>query len=294
MKISIVSDGASWVLDNIKEDFQKFTSLEVVKPNQNPDIVWSLDFWSLKRAFSFRKPVVGHVHHINKDQISKYNFEILKNAIGCITCNKHTFKELSERSINGKIRQIPYWVLSKTMEDVNRCENNQFFNIGSFQKDGQTKSNKPKLIKGPDIFIDAVEKINKNVEVNVILAGYCRGYVISELERRGIRYEIHEKAKDLNPLYDRLDAYIISSRAEGGPQAVLEAAYRKVPVISTDVGMVSDVIHPNCICKADEISEKISDCKYYIMYNYESALNYRPEVIVPKFDLFFKELLNGV
>ena len=39
----------------------------------------------------------------------------------------------------------------------------------------------------------------------------------------------------LNELYNILDLYIVASRIEGGPQAILECAVTKTPVISTDM-----------------------------------------------------------
>ena len=37
----------------------------------------------------------------------------------------------------------------------------------------------------------------------------------------------------LNELYNCLDLYIVSSRLEGGPQAIIECALSKTPIIST-------------------------------------------------------------
>jgi hypothetical protein len=37
-------------------------------------------------------------------------------------------------------------------------------------------------------------------------------------------------------MYNSLDLYIISSRCEGGPQALFEAAYLKIPILSTKSG----------------------------------------------------------
>ena len=44
-------------------------------------------------------------------------------------------------------------------------------------------------------------------------------------------------SKELNELYNILNLYIVSSRIEGGPQAILECAITKTPIVSTDVGL---------------------------------------------------------
>ena len=59
--------------------------------------------------------------------------------------------------------------------------------IGSFQKDGigWGEGNEPKLIKGPDIFINSLEKIKKCCDPFVILTGPSRGFVKKGLKNFG-------------------------------------------------------------------------------------------------------------
>lgn len=120
--------------------------------------------------------------------------------------------------------------------------------IGSFQKDGDGwgKGDTPKLIKGPDIFIQVVERLAKNQPVYIVLVGPARGYVINELAKRNIPYRSFGYLKDLSEvagLYHLLDLYLITSRIEGGPKQILEALAAGVPVVSTKVGMVPDIIN---------------------------------------------------
>ena len=55
----------------------------------------------------------------------------------------------------------------------------------------------------------------------------------------------------MNELYNAIDLYLVSSRVEGGPQALIEAPLAGTAVFSTDVGIARD------ICP-DETS---NDCK---------------------------------
>lgn len=118
--------------------------------------------------------------------------------------------------------------------------------IGSFQKDGVgwEEGSEPKLIKGPDIFCHIVEELNKKISVHVLLTGPARGYVKKYLDRIGVSYTHHYLAdyKKIVDFYNGLDLYLISSRAEGGPKALLEAMACGIPVVSTSVGMVPEVI----------------------------------------------------
>lgn len=118
--------------------------------------------------------------------------------------------------------------------------------IGSFQKDGNGwgEGLEPKLIKGPDVFLAAAEKLAKELPVFVLLSGPARGYVKRGLERLGIRYA-HTYAPDrdaLAELYHPLDLYLMTSREEGGPMAVMESMSGHVPVVATRVGMAPDLI----------------------------------------------------
>ena len=41
--------------------------------------------------------------------------------------------------------------------------------------------------------------------------------------------------------------YVVSSRIEGGPQAVPECALTRTPIISTDVGLASEILSPESV-----------------------------------------------
>lgn len=118
------------------------------------------------------------------------------------------------------------------------------FVIGSFQKDGNGwgEGLEPKLIKGPDVFVETIERL-KQYRPFVLLVGPARGYVKRELEKRGIEYK-HVFLKDfagVPAMFHALDLYVIASRIEGGPKAILEAWASGVPLVSTKVGMVPDI-----------------------------------------------------
>ena len=131
--------------------------------------------------------------------------------------------------------------------------------IGSFQKDGigWGEGLKPKLIKGPDIFVKTLKILSKKgLPVHALLTGPSRGYVKEELKKNDIPY-YHSYVSDLNdivPLYQALDIYLITSREEGGPMGLMESMACGIPVVTTNVGMAEDVINQNIPGK---ISHKI-------------------------------------
>lgn len=118
--------------------------------------------------------------------------------------------------------------------------------IGSFQKDGVgwKEGNEAKYIKGPDIFCDAAQKISQHTKIHVLLTGPARGYVISRLQKLQIPFT-HVFCKnylDIVEMYNALDLYLITSREEGGPKALLESLSTGVPLVSTPVGMVPEIL----------------------------------------------------
>lgn len=118
--------------------------------------------------------------------------------------------------------------------------------IGSFQKDGVGwgEGMEPKLIKGPDIFIQALERLSKERQLFVLLTGPARGYVKANLERLGIPYRHHflKDYLDIVSCYHAIDLYLMTSREEGGPKSIMESMATGIPIVATRCGMAEDLI----------------------------------------------------
>lgn len=120
--------------------------------------------------------------------------------------------------------------------------------VGSIQKDGVGwgEGAEPKLIKGPDVFVDAVARLRERVpELFVLLGGPARGYVKRRLEELGVPYRHVVPGNDflgVSSLYHALDLYLIASRQEGGPKSLFESWATGVPVVSTRVGQAMDLV----------------------------------------------------
>jgi glycosyltransferase involved in cell wall biosynthesis len=121
------------------------------------------------------------------------------------------------------------------------------FVVGSFQKDGVGwgEGLEPKLVKGPDVLVAALERLRRAApELHVLLTGPARGYVKHELGRLGIpyRHTFATSRDELARAYHALDVYLVSSRQEGGPKGVLEAMASGVPLVSTRVGQAQELV----------------------------------------------------
>jgi glycosyltransferase involved in cell wall biosynthesis len=131
------------------------------------------------------------------------------------------------------------------------------FVVGSFQKDGVGRGAgvEPKHIKGPDVFVATIERLQPRIpELFVLLTGPARGYVRRELERIGVPYEhvLLDSRDELAPAYHALDLYLVTSRQEGGPKAIFEAGATGVPLVTTRVGQAQELL-------ADDVDALLAD-----------------------------------
>ena len=119
--------------------------------------------------------------------------------------------------------------------------------VGSFQKDGNGwgEGTEPKTIKAPEVLIEALRLLKAaRPDLFVLLSGPARGFVRKGLASAGVPHA-HvriERYADVPALYHALDAYIVASRQEGGPKAILESMASGVPIISTRVGQAPALI----------------------------------------------------
>jgi len=123
------------------------------------------------------------------------------------------------------------------------------FVIGSFQKDGEGWQDglEQKHIKGPDVFLAALDVLKKDVEdLFVLLSAPARGYLKRGLEKMNIPYRhvVIKSYPDVAKLFQALDAYLVASRQEGGPKSILESMSSGVPIVSTRAGQAMDLIQP--------------------------------------------------
>ena len=90
---------------------------------------------------------------------------------------------------------------------------------------------------------------NLNPNLTILLTGRRRDYIINELKKEKINFVYKEMVNfdELNELYNCLDLYIVASRKEGGPQAILECGITETPILSTDVGIASEILSPESI-----------------------------------------------
>ena len=287
MKIYTNKINESWIIDRVIDEWSSNNNDIITNSIQDADIVWIISTWTWKKIRTKHlkdKKVVASIYHIDFDNFNKKdekNFYKMDQYVDLYHVISLKTKEQLKRLTNKKITSIPFWVNQKNLfyiENKSSLRKKYGFSeddyiIGSFQRDTEGSDLvSPKLIKGPDIFIDLVNRLNNNQNIRILLAGTRRQYVINKLKELGINYKYFEMVQidQLNEFYNILDLYLVSSRLEGGPQAVLECAVTKTPIISTDVGVASEILHPNSIYSL----ETFENAKPMVEYAYENSKKY--------------------
>ena len=287
MKIYTNKINESWIIDRVIDEWSSNNNDIISNSIQDADIVWIISTWTWKKIRTKHlkdKKVVASIYHIDFDNFNKKdekNFYKMDQYVDLYHVISLKTKEQLKRLTNKKITSIPFWVNQKNLfyiENKSSLRKKYGFSeddyiIGSFQRDTEGSDLvSPKLIKGPDIFIDLVNRLNNNQNIRILLAGTRRQYVINKLKELGINYKYFEMVQidQLNEFYNILDLYLVSSRLEGGPQAVLECAVTKTPIISTDVGVASEILHPNSIYSL----ETFENAKPMVEYAYENSKKY--------------------
>ena len=273
MKIYINNLSEDWVVDRFRKEWHYYNSNEIVNNLFSANILWLIAPWTfnmrLLKLFP-KKKVVYSAYHFEDDKL-KQELDYIKKIDPFIDCyhtiSKETKNQL-EKITDKDVHYIPFWIdpniwfeikdKSNLYEKYNLNPHNYF--IGSFQRDSlRNDPNLPKLIKGPDIFLENIIMFRKeHPNLEVLLSGRKRRFLINELEKNKIPYKYFEMASqsEINELYNCLDLYIISSRKEGGPQAVTECGITNTPLISTNVGMVEDFLHPESIYQNNALLAK--------------------------------------
>lgn len=279
LRIGVKHPGESWIIDRVIDEYAYASCHDVVSTDGSPitfDAVWLTAPWvwrSVSRELLDRTPTLCTIHHEVPDKfdarratefaerdrfVTRYHVTCVQ-TMGFIT-------PLTERPIT----KIPYWVNDRlwiqrdkdvarqALRSIAHFEDGELV-IGSFQRDTEGSSCDscdpvPKLEKGPDAFCDVVHAaVNAGTRIHVLLSGWRRQYVIKRLLAAGIKHTYVQLPDfdTLRNLYAACDLYLVTSRFEGGPQAALECAAMHVPIVSTDCGMVRDVLPDDCVLTTD-------------------------------------------
>lgn len=103
-------------------------------------------------------------------------------------------------------------------------------------------------IKGFDIFIKIIKEIykrNKGLKFLIIGNGPLKNLVINAKKKLPIKYYSYYPYNKIENIYNKSKILLITSRFEGIPNIIYESLACETPVISSNVGGISEVINHN-------------------------------------------------
>jgi glycosyltransferase involved in cell wall biosynthesis len=116
--------------------------------------------------------------------------------------------------------------------------------------------------KGADVMLDALAQCDSSWRLAMIGEGPALDQLTQQAAKLGIvdRVVWHGSIADAGTLLAAFDAFVLSSRTEGTPIALLEAMDCRVPIVATGVGGVPDVVtSAHAILVAPEKPQAIAD-----------------------------------
>tara|TARA_R110000824_G_scaffold19196_1_gene74722 strand:+ start:150 stop:1073 length:924 start_codon:yes stop_codon:yes gene_type:complete len=306
MKVFSLVPEENWILDRINKEWESLHPELCTKNVKEADLIWIISPYLWQRVpmrFLIDKKVVVTIHHVVPEKFSKNHLRefVARDRFVDqyhVPCQKT--KDFISKITKKPIEVIGYWYNSDIWYPSDKTKARELLEItpdayvvGSFQRDTEGSDLiTPKLEKGPDLFVEALKKIEKD-NLFVLLGGWRRQYVINRLNQENIDFKFIELAplELLREMYAACDLYIVASRVEGGPQAILESAAMKLPIISRDVGMATVVLSENCIVDIPEsmyypVNEDLEIC-------YNNAKTYEMHNLVEKYVELFKKTCGG-
>ena len=207
MKIFTLAPNENWICDRIVSEWYSYFPEISTTSIDDADIVWLQAGWCwnhLHVNILKEKKIICTEHHIvpeKFDQNALSEFKFRDQFVDYYHVPNPRTAGIVKQLSNKPIKIINYWYDPKKWYSSDRVEEkkklgldpNKYI-VGSFQRDSEGESDRPKLEKGPDLFCDYVEKIAKEKPVHVLLGGWRRKYVIKRLNAAGIPYTMIELA----------------------------------------------------------------------------------------------------
>ncbi|MCF6240443.1 MAG: glycosyltransferase [Bacteroidales bacterium] len=291
-------DGKGWAIDMLRSDYEaalKRLGISQTKNFIKADIVHNIwwNYFLTKTSFFLRLKkniILSAVNFIdldNKNYFLRKEFEKADNYATVWISPSEKQKQILER-FTENIFVLPYYINFNLFNYIENSDIKQKILkkydipadlvknkiiIGSFQRDSLgTDLLKPKWQKGPELLIDLLKDLPKDKFI-LLLSGPRRHFVFKECKKHNIPYfylgqetpeddiTINSLSFDKMPdLYRITDLYLVTSKSEGGPKAILEATALKTNIFSTDVGLAGDFLEKkNVFTDTEQYKKAVHD-----------------------------------
>jgi glycosyltransferase involved in cell wall biosynthesis len=189
-------------------------------------------------------PVLTWIHHVT--QWSPYHERAAQESSALIACTpgwKSNIEEFSSHRL--PVELIRHGVDSTFFNPEAKCRlplPQDAFLIGFFAAKGSDLDGNR---KGIPVLIEVLKAAMPQIpNAHVVFTGPGWESVVADLRSLGLSASClgYVRRSDMPGLFAALDAYLMTSRVEGGPVTVLEAMACGTPAVATRVGLVPDVV----------------------------------------------------
>ena len=183
------------------------------------------------------------IKHVATAHGIKNKTSVYKKATKLITVS-----QMVKESIEASSVVINNWY-PPIVQDKKSLNNDYVLAVGRLEK-----------VKGFDLLI----KSWINIKDNLIIIGSGKEYdsLINLISQHNLDTKIQiideMSQEDLVDYYKNASMIVISSRSEGGPRVALEALYQEIPVISTNVGHMAEILPKELLAEPDNL-ESLKD-----------------------------------
>ena len=211
--------------------------------------------YKLKKKLKRINPDVVHTHGSKTTSIInsiKNNYKHVATVHG-IKKKKKVYEKcdlvigVSNRAIediNNKTLVISNWWNPQLKKSIIR-KNKYALAVGRLEK-----------VKGFDLLISSWTNIK--TKLVIVGSGKEKENLLNLIKKNNLsnKVEIVDEVKreGLISYYENASVLIVSSRDEGGPRVALEALYLGVPVISTDVGHMQEILPRELLANKDDLA----------------------------------------
>ena len=126
-------------------------------------------------------------------------------------------------------------------------------------------------LKGPDVLIDALPGPLRSADLDVIVVGSGADEYVSDLEASAddrFSFLLNLPFESLQAAYHAADLFVLPTHSEGLPTVVLEAMNARLPVITSPVGALPEVLthgtHGWLLDDPTDVGEVAEAIRYYL------------------------------
>ena len=177
--------------------------------------------------------------HIATIHGTKKKIEAFENADYVFGASKKSIENVK----SDKKSILENWVDESRLENFKKGVSDRYVFIGRLEP-----------VKNPMRLVNAWKNIPHQLEI------YGQGILENEIKNFIKDNNLADKIKmmgsepDLNTVLKNAKAVLIPSDREGSPKILFEALYCEIPVFSTSVGIMPDLLSSDCLCAPDNES----------------------------------------